>query len=259
MDKNWTQVLDKFLERLPGSVLTALLGIFITLLGATGGGILGIPPNSIQPSWQILYGIAGGGLFLIGLWRLLKEYGLVLPSVPTALAKPASLPKATISISAPAKGKIPPLVKPRDALGKKSETEKITFEGTVLPESTRDVWLVRQKTLCSSSKGLQHVNECYAYPVETKSGKWNFVVPFHLSQDDITNEYTVWIIVPNRETLWLFQDHWTNRQAFDRVEESTKNKKYSISRPWIPLPSSFSLSGTVGIKSEPRQVIIKRS
>lgn len=87
--KKWIEIINKIVDRLPVTIVTALVGVAVALLGATSGGIFGIPGDSIQGGWRIAFGLAGAILFLASLWKFWRIAEAPLGETKAEVSQPA--------------------------------------------------------------------------------------------------------------------------------------------------------------------------
>jgi hypothetical protein len=241
----WAKIIDTIVNKLPVAILSAVVGVVVALLGATGGGIFGIPVDSIEGGWRLAFGFAGLVLFLASVWKFLQIADLAptddtdvkreQPSLEYSLVMTTPRGhRATVSVSKP--------------VGT-AATAYLEFAGSVQPgDPDTGVWLLRQKHVRDPEGGVsREVNTVFAYEVEVDedAGSWNGRMSFPIWASDERVEFWVWAVIPNRDALLLLRHHWENREAFDDAEKAFKDAKEGLEdrgvkvdwkRPWIPLP-----------------------
>lgn len=256
------RLIDRLSESVLTFILTMVLSTAVLLLGATGGGFLGVPPNGIDGSWRLGFGVFGAALILTSLWKYLRGGD----------SKSASLVKQTnTSMPIQSDGSLlitSPKIDARtrqvdrvvgEAVGQES-TQVIEFAGTVFPAAPEmGVWVLRRKVAFETAKGHHRKNELFVYPaVLSNDGVWRCNIYVGLGSAESRREYEIWGVVPSRDAALLFKYHRVSRLAIDEAAKALKVKSPELkwTGPRVPLPSDY--DPTALASSQPVRVVLRR-
>jgi hypothetical protein len=241
-----TKIIDRLFEKLPSSILVAVSGVVIMLLGAFVGR-LEIPSGPSEQRWVIVCTITGAVFFLSGFWKWFRESSTQKPDGKKSGREVIELvPSDSLAASYSLNFEKPPreqtvyLEKKGSGIG---STPDCGFEGSVRPIPGTGVWIMRRKVLSEAGAKAKNRREVYVYEAKSDParGGWKTRIWFGMWEDETRAEFDVVAVVPDEATRLMFQHHWAYRERLLalEVEINQRAPQLGLKVPHIPIPATF--------------------